>query len=62
VANTSFRRLKVALYYRRLHPTLSTTSQLVLRGNWLAEAGFGPGVTAVVEVEIGRLTITIAAN
>ena len=52
------RRLKVALHYRRLHPDLSTTSLLVLRGNWLAEAGFVPGATVVVEVEAGRLIIT----
>jgi len=48
----------VALHYRRLHPALSTTSLLVLRGNWLAQAGFVPGATAVVEIEPGRLIIT----
>ena len=58
MANTLSRRLKVAKYYRRLHPVLSTTSLLVLRGNWLAQAGFVPGATAVVEVEPGRLIIT----
>jgi hypothetical protein len=52
------RRLKVRTHYRQLAPQLRTTARLLLLGNWLAAAGFGPGITAVVQVESGRLIIT----
>jgi hypothetical protein len=52
------RRLTVARHYRQLHPHLSTTSKLLLQGDWLTAAGFPPGTVAVVEVQAGRLTIT----
>lgn len=56
------RRLKVATHFRELHPNLRTTAQLLLRGNWLAAAGFAPGSVAVVQVAPGRLTITTASH
>ncbi len=56
------RRLKVATHCRELRPNLRTTSQLLLRGNWLAAAGFAPGTVAVVEVAPGQLTITTASH
>lgn len=52
------RRLKVTAHYRQLAPQLRTTARLLLLGNWLAAAGFGPGVVAEVQVEAGRLVIT----
>jgi hypothetical protein len=52
------RQLKVTTHYRQLAPQLRTTARLLLLGNWLAAAGFGPGVVAVVQVEAGRLIIT----
>ncbi|MGI4870437.1 MAG: SymE family type I addiction module toxin [Janthinobacterium lividum] len=60
--SSTARRLKVATFYRALHPNLRTTAQLILCGNWLAAAGFTPGTVAVVEVAPGQLTITPASN
>jgi len=55
---TTPRRLKVARHYRSLHPQLSTTSKLLLQGDWLTAAGFPPGTVATVEVQAGCLIIT----
>lgn len=54
------RCLKVAKHYRQLHPRLSTTSKLILQGDWLTAAGFPPGAVAVVQVQAGQLVITPA--
>lgn len=58
----SSRRLKVAMFYKSCHPNLKTAPELLLRGDWLAAAGFAPGAVAVVQVEAGRLIITPAAD
>jgi hypothetical protein len=52
------RRLKVAPHYKRLHPCIAISSSLRLQGDWLTEAGFVPGKTALIQVEAGRLIIT----
>ncbi len=56
------RRIKVATHFRSLRPQLSTTSKLILSGDWLAAAGFAPGTVAAIEVQAGRLIITAAAT
>ncbi len=58
MAQPSTRRLKVARFFRQLHPQLTTTAKLTLQGNWLEAAGFHPGAIALVEVAPGRLVIT----
>jgi hypothetical protein len=52
------RKIKVAAFYRSLHPVLKVTPSLRLTGEWLHSAGFAPGDTVAVEVTPGRLVIT----
>ena len=51
------RRIKVAAFYKSLHPELKVTSSLRLRGEWLRQAGFDPGDIVEVVVALGCLVI-----
>lgn len=52
------RRIKVAAFYKSLHPELKIVSSLRLRGEWLRQAGFDPGDVVEVVVAAGQLVIT----
>jgi hypothetical protein len=54
------RKIKVAPHFARRRYDTTITSKLLLQGNWLEAAGFGPG-TVAIEVQAGRLIITPAA-
>jgi len=56
------RKIKVAAFYRSLHPELKITSSLRLTGDWLHNAGFTPGDVVTVEVTTGRLVITMSLS
>ena len=51
------RKIKVAAFYRSLHPELKVASSLRLRGEWLRQAGFHPGDFVEVEIAPGYLVI-----
>jgi hypothetical protein len=51
------RKIKVAAFYKSLHPELKIASSLCLRGDWLRQAGFDPGDIVEVVVALGCLVI-----
>lgn len=52
-----FRKIKTQEKWEKRKWDLKTVPQLLLKGEWLKEAGFDAGTTCSIKVENGRLTI-----
>lgn len=53
----NFRKIKTQSKIIGTKYDIRAIPQLLLKGLWLQEAGFEPGVSCSVKVEMGRITI-----